>query len=252
MNTDLDGSVALVTGAGRGIGRAIALALAQVGVSVALVARSHHELSAVEAEVLGSGGRALAIAADITAEGIAEELVGRAEGHFGPLDILVNAAGISPVYVRTERMAIADWDAVMNTNLRAAFLLCQAAGRGMLERRKGAIVNVASIGALVALPRLAAYCAAKGGLVALTRVLAVEWADRGVRVNAVAPAYVRTAMTQGLEAHPTLGPQLIAQTPMGRLGEPSEVASAVVYLVSSGASYITGQTLYVDGGWTAQ
>jgi NAD(P)-dependent dehydrogenase (short-subunit alcohol dehydrogenase family) len=122
----------------------------------------------------------------------------------------------------------------------------------MLERKRGAIVNVASIGAQVGLPRLAAYCAAKGGLVALTRVLAVEWADRGVRVNAVAPAFVRTEMTQGLESHPTFGPQLVAQTPMGRFAEPAEIAGAVLYLASDAASYITGQALYVDGGWTAQ
>lgn len=248
----LAGAVALVTGAGRGIGRAASLALADAGAAVALAARSADQLEAVQDEIEASGGTAVALPVDITGDGAAGRLIERVRKTFGSLDILVNSAGISPVFVRSERLAVDDWDAMMRTNLRSAFLLCQAAGGAMLERRRGAIVNVASIGASVALPRLAAYCASKAGLVAVTRVLAVEWADRGVRVNAIAPAYVRTDMTASLLEHPSLGPELVAQTPLGRVAEPQEVASAIVYLASDAAAYVTGQTLYVDGGWTAR
>jgi NAD(P)-dependent dehydrogenase (short-subunit alcohol dehydrogenase family) len=241
-----------VTGAGRGIGRAVSLALADAGAAVALAARSADQLAAVQAQIEASGGTASVLPVDVTADGSPARLVGRVREMFGSIDVLVNAAGISPVFARSERLAIDDWDAMMRTNLRSAFLLCQAAGGVMLERRRGAIVNVASIGASVALPRLAAYCASKAGLVAVTRVLAVEWADRGVRVNAIAPAFVRTDMTAGILEHPSLGGEVVAQTPLGRVAEPEEIASAVVYLASDDAAYVTGQTLYVDGGWTAR
>ncbi len=252
MSGGLTGQVALVTGAGRGLGRAIAEALAEAGAQVALVARSADQLEQTAAAIAEAGGQALPLPADITEDGAPGDLMARAETELGPLDILVNAAGVNPAYARAELHSIEAWDLILATNLRAAFLCCQVAGRRMLERRHGAIVNVASIGGVVALPRMAAYCAAKAGLVELTRVLAVEWADRGVRVNAVAPAYVLTEMTQGLLSHPVHGPRLLAQTPLGRWAEPAEVASAVLFLVSAGAGYVTGHTLVVDGGWTAQ
>jgi NAD(P)-dependent dehydrogenase (short-subunit alcohol dehydrogenase family) len=247
----LDGRVALVTGGSRGIGRAIALALGQAGASVSLAARSEDDLNDVAAELRERGTRAHPIVADVGMDGAARRLVESTEQTLGPLDILVNAAGIA-VYERSERLAVADWDAVLNVNLRAAFLLCQAAGEAMLARRRGVIVNVASIGGLVGMRRLAAYCASKAALLSLTRVLAVEWADRGIRVNAVAPAFVKTAMSAEIIAHPVLGADIIASTPLGRVGEAGHVGAAVVYLASDAASYVTGHTLCVDGGWTAR
>lgn len=252
MREDLAGQVALVTGAGRGLGRTIAETLAGAGARVALTARSADQLAEAAATIAATGGQALPLPADITEDGVPGDLVARVEAELGPLDILVNAAGVSPAYARAELHSIEAWDLALATNLRAAFLCSQAAGLRMLERRRGAIVSVASVGGIVALPRLVAYCAAKAGLLELTRVLAVEWADRGVRVNAVAPAYVVTDMTRGLLTHPVHGPRVLAQTPLGRWAEREEVASAVLFLVSAGAGYVTGHTLVVDGGWTAQ
>jgi gluconate 5-dehydrogenase len=248
----LAGSIVLVTGAGRGIGREIAVTLAAAGASVALCARSTGELTDVAAEIAVAGGTAAPFPADITLDGAPEAVVAEVEREFGPLDTLINAAGVSPIYTAAERIAPSDYDMIMATNARAPFQFAQAAGLRMLERGSGSIVNITSIGGIVALPRLAAYCAAKAALNSLTRVLAVEWAARGVRVNAVAPAYVETAMTSGLISHETLGPALLADTPLGRFAQPRDVAGIVLFLASDAASYITGQTIGVDGGWTAR
>ncbi|MDX6438031.1 MAG: hypothetical protein QOF45_614 [Gaiellaceae bacterium] len=245
-----EGVVALVTGAGRGIGRAVSLALGQAGATVALAARTTAEIEAVAGEIVAAGGDASAYYADVTVLDTAENLIQAVEGDLGPLHVLVNAAGVSPTYTSAERITAEDYDLIIATNLTAPFRLSQAAGARMLERGSGSITNIASIGGLVALPKLAAYCAAKAGLISMTRAMALEWADRSVRVNAVAPAYVPTEMANGLISHPEIGPSLIAQTPMGRFGTTDEVARAVLFLASDDAAYITGQTLAVDGGWT--
>jgi NAD(P)-dependent dehydrogenase (short-subunit alcohol dehydrogenase family) len=242
--------VALVTGAGRGIGRAVALRLAADGAVVALCARSADQLAEVAVEV--GPGNAFVVPGDIADPATPTRVVEAVIERFGRIDVLVNAAGISPVWLRAEDTAAEDWDAIMHTNVRGPFLVAQAVGRRMLEHRSGSIVNIASIGGVIALPRLVAYCAAKAAMIAMTRVLAVEWADRGVRVNAVAPAYVATAMTAELRAHPQLAAEIVASTPLGRLGQPEEVADAVAFLASDRASFITGSTVMVDGGWTAQ
>jgi NAD(P)-dependent dehydrogenase (short-subunit alcohol dehydrogenase family) len=242
--------VALVTGAGRGIGRAVALRLAAEGHAVALCARSVDELRVV-AEQIGRGN-ALVSADDLSDQAAPKRITEAVLARFGRIDVLVNNAAVSPVWRRAEDTEAAEWAVIMDTNVRGAFLLTQAVGRGMLERGSGSIVNVASIGGLVALPRLVAYCAGKAALIGMTKVLAVEWADRGIRVNVVAPGYVETSMTAGLRRHPRLGPELVASTPVGRLARPDEIAEAVVFLASERASFITGSTLVVDGGWTAQ
>ena len=247
----LDGRVALVTGAGRGIGRAIAVGLAEAGADLVVASRTPADLEEVAAAARALGRRALVAPADVADEQSVANLVRRALDAYGRLDVLVNSAGISPYYQRAEQMSAAEWDTVLGVNLRGAFLCATAAGRAMIEQGGGSIVSVASIGARVALPRLVAYCASKGGVDQLTKVLAVEWARHNVRVNAIAPGYVETEMTRGLRENPKLQQMLLEQTPMRRLARPEEIVGAALFLASDASSYVTGQTIFVDGGWTA-
>jgi NAD(P)-dependent dehydrogenase (short-subunit alcohol dehydrogenase family) len=247
----LTGKVVIVTGAGRGIGRAVALGLAEAGADLALASRTAADLETLASEIEQAGRRALVVPTDVVDEASVAKLVRRAAEDLGHLDALVNCAGISPHYKRAEAMTAAEWDTVLDVNLRGTFLCAAAAGRVMLAQGAGSIVNFASIGARVALPRLVAYCAAKGGIDQLTKVMAVEWAGRGVRVNAIAPAYVETDMTSGMRENPRLHAMLCEKTPLGRLARPEEMVGAAIFLVSDAASYVTGQTLFVDGGWTA-
>lgn len=247
----LTGKVTIVTGAGRGIGRAVALGFAEAGADLGLASRTAADLEQVARAAREFGRRAVVVPTDVANEASVEALVQRALDEFGHLDVLVNCAGISPIYKRAEATTAADWDQIMAVNLRGAFLCASAAGRVMLRQKAGSIINVASIGGRVALPRLVAYCAAKGGIDQMTKVMAVEWADRGVRVNAIAPAFVETDMTRGMVENPRLHEMLVSKTPLGRLARPEEIVGAAIFLASDSASYVTGQSLFVDGGWTA-
>lgn len=246
----LNGKVAVVTGAGRGIGRAIAHGLAEAGADVVLAARTREEIERAAAEIhAATGRRAVAIRADISRGEDARTLLADSVAALGRLDVLVNNAGISPAYTRAERLAEVAWRRVLDVNLTGTFLCCQAAAEYLAAG--GRVINLSSVGAVVGLPRLAAYCAAKAGVEALTRVLALEWAERGITVNAIGPAFIATDMTAGLRQNERLHQALVGHTPMGRLGEPDEVVGAAVFLASSASSYLTGQTIYVDGGWLA-
>ena len=248
----LAGRCALITGAGRGIGRACALALAQAGASTVLVSRTREQLEETALAIQqDTQAAARVVCADIsTVEGV-EALADGLQADGVEPDILVNAAGISPVYKKAEDMQAAEWDQVLQTNLHGTFYLTRALGKLMAARGKGAIVTVTSIGGQRALKRLSAYGASKAALDQLTRTLAAEWATQGVRVNAVAPAYITTEMTQGLQGNEHLRRGIEERTPMGRFGRPEEVAWAAVFLASEAASYITGHTLAVDGGWVS-
>lgn len=248
MRYDLDGKRAFVTGAGSGIGRAIALALAREGARVALMGRRPEPLAAAAAEVGGAGGSAaLAVPGDVSRAADVERCMAAAESAFGGIDLLVNAAGVTRPALALE-MTEDDFDEVMDVNAKGAFLCCRRAARGMVERRSGAIVNVASINAFGGQSGRVNYTASKAALLAVTRNLAIEWGRFGVRVNAVAPQLVETPM---IAAHVPAGfiERVVKErTPLGRLGRAEEVAAVTLFLLSDAASYVTGATVLVDGG----
>lgn len=247
---DLSGRVALVTGAGRGIGRASALALADAGADVAVASRSAAELEAVAAEIHDSGRRSSVHIVDLLSVASIRDTVDGVLKRYGRIDILVNNAGTNvqqPVLDVTEQ----DWDLVIATNLKGAFFCAQAVGRGMVEQRSGKIINMASTFAQLGFPGRASYAASKGGLLQFTRVMAVEWANSGVNVNAIGPTAARTRMNEPLFAEDDYRGSVLSRIPAGRLAEPQDIAGAVVYLSSSAADMVNGHLLLVDGGWSA-
>jgi len=246
MSGTLQGKVAWVTGAGKGLGRAIAVALAEAGATVAVSSRTKTDLDDFVAEV----GGGLAVPGSVAEPRFADQAVAAIVEQFGRLDVAVTAAGISPTFHRTEKSRDEDWTAVIDTNLTGTYYCARAAGRQMLQQGGGSIITVSSVHATAGMERIAAYAASKGGVEALSRVMAVEWADRGVRVNVLAPGYFHTDLSEGLVSS-KWGERIVARTPQKRVAAPPELGAAAVYLASDAASYTTGSTLTVDGGWTA-
>jgi 3-oxoacyl-[acyl-carrier protein] reductase len=245
MMAGLEGRIALITGASQGIGRACAIELARAGATVALAARNQAKLDAVANEIRSSGGNASALKLDVASEDEIKTVVKAVVGQLGKLDILVNNAGITRDQL-VMRMKRADWDAVMNTNLTAAFLLSQQVISPMLKQRWGRIINITSIFGQIGQTGQANYAASKAGLIGLTKALARELASRSITVNAVAPGYIETAMTDVLS--PELKEQVLKMIPLGRAGSDADIAHAVKFLASDEASYITGEVLNVNGG----
>ena len=246
----LDGRRAIVTGASRGLGAAMARALAEAGADVAGVATGN--LDATGAAVRASGRRFVAIREDLADAEAPARVVARAVESLGGLDILVNNAGIIR---RRDALEFTedDWDAVIDVNLKAAFFLAQAAARRYVEQGLGGkIVNIASMLSWQGGIRVASYTASKSGIVGLTRLLANEWAARGINVNAIAPGYMATDNTAPLRADPARSAEILARIPAGRWGEPTDLDGAVVFLASSASDYVHGTTLAVDGGWLAR
>jgi 2-deoxy-D-gluconate 3-dehydrogenase len=246
----LDGKVALVTGASAGLGAAMAVALAEAGADVACHGNSRRADETAE-RVAASGRASLAISGDLAARETPGELVAATLARFGRLDILVNNAGMirrGPV----EDHSWEDWNLVLEVNLSSMFRLSQLAGRHMLERGSGKIVNIASMLSFQGGIRVPGYAAAKGGVAQLTKALANEWASRGVHVNAIAPGYMRTDNTAALQQDETRNRQILERIPAGRWGEPDDLAGAVVFLASPASDYLDGHILAVDGGWLSR
>ncbi len=248
---DIRGRKALVTGAGRGIGKVLALTLAEAGCDVALAGLHPDNLELVSAEIYKMGVKALTIQADVSSKNQVDSAFKLVEKEFGHLDICVNNAGIS-LQCPVEEMPEENWDRIMNINLKGVFLCSQAAAKLMIPRKKGSIINIASIsGTAVNVPqKQGVYNTSKAGVVMLSRSMAVEWAPYGIRVNSLSPGYIKTEMTLSTMAH--LFPVWESLTPMGRLGEPADLRGALIYLASDASSYLTAHDLIVDGGYTAR
>jgi NAD(P)-dependent dehydrogenase (short-subunit alcohol dehydrogenase family) len=248
----LTGDVALVTGAARGLGRAISLALAHAGADVALGLRDVTTGGELAKEIEATGRRALPLQMDMTKLDEVARAVDQAVAHFGRLDILVNNAGLGPENA-AENVRVEDFDLTLAVNLKGTFFASQAAARVMIRQRRGCIVNMSSQAGFVALPTESVYCMTKAAIAHLTKCLAVEWGKYNIRVNAVAPTFIRTPGTEPALADPAFRADVIERIAgLHRIGEPMDVAGAVVFLASPAASLITGHTILIDGGWTAR
>ncbi|MFB3817723.1 MAG: SDR family NAD(P)-dependent oxidoreductase [Candidatus Methylomirabilales bacterium] len=246
---DLTGQVAFLTGASRGLGRAMAAGLAQAGADVVVTSRKLDDVAAVARELAAGGRKVLPLALEVTRAADVEAAVHEAVAQMGRIDILVNNAGINirkPVLELTED----DWDQTLDTNLKGAFLVARAVGRQMLGQGSGSVINIASMMASVVHAERAAYASSKAGVVQLTRVLAVEWAPH-VRVNAICPGPFLTELNRPILDDAEKVKYFTDRLPMKRFGEPEELVGSVIFLASAASSYMTGTTLYIDGGWTA-
>ncbi len=244
---DLTGKVAVVTGGGRGLGRAIARGLAAHGAKLALCGRDQATLDDAAASI---GGEVMAQAADVSREADVIAVRDAALARFGRIDALVCNAGVNPIYKGAEATTLEEWRTVIDVNLTGVFLCCKHVGGAMLAAG-GSIICISSVAGHVGLRKSAPYCATKGGVELLVRALALDWAAKGVRVNALAPGYFETDLTAGMIANPAMSSRLLAATPMGRFGQDGDIVGAAVFLASPASAYVTGQSLLVDGGYAA-
>jgi NAD(P)-dependent dehydrogenase (short-subunit alcohol dehydrogenase family) len=249
---DLTDKVALVTGGSRGLGLLVALAFAHAGACVAVASRTPEQVERAAKRIAEVGVESLGIVADTSSEESTEAMVAAVVERWGSIDVLVNNAGISPVVASAEQLCLDDWRQIIDVNLTGAFLAARAAGRAMIAGGKGGrIVNTASVTGQVGFRKIAAYSASKGGVIALTRTLAIDWAPYNILVNAVAPGWFDSPLASGLRDHPHYGPRIVGATPLGRWGASEDLAGMYVFLASDAASFVTGQVFAVDGGYSA-
>lgn len=246
----LSGKTALVTGASAGLGKGIALALAEAGADLVLAARRETELRQVAEMARHLGRKAVTVPTDVRDRGQVERLVDVAAVEFGAVDVLCNAAGVNRRAPLLE-MDESDWDEVLATNLKSVFLVSQAVARRMAPRRRGKIINLASLTSVIGIEHIGAYGASKGGVAQLTKAMAVEWAKYRINVNAIGPGYFHTHLTDAVFADPERAAWVRSRIPFGAEGVPEDLAGAAVFLASEASDYITGQIIFVDGGWLA-
>ncbi len=249
--SQLNNKIALVTGGGRGLGRAIALAFADAGADVAVASRTREQLDNVAEAIRAKNRRAFAVEADVSDSASVARMVEATLKEFGRIDILVNSAGAgwaSPIVETSDDV----WKWIIETNLTGTFYCCREAARLMIEQKSGSIINLASVAGVKGPPGLGAYAASKGGVIQLTRVLALEVARYNVRVNAIAPGYFRTDMNAAALDDPDIGPKIVKRIPLRRVGQPEEIGPLAVYLASAAAAYVTGEIYFISGGQMAQ
>lgn len=244
---DLTGKVCIVTGGGRGIGRGMAEGLYRHGATVVLTGRT---LSVLQEAATAMGERAYGIACDVSNEADVVALRDAVVARSGKIDVLVNNAGVNPIFKTIERTSLEEWRNIIDVNLTGVFLCCKYLGGAIGEG--GSVINVSSVAGHAGLPRSVPYCGSKGGVEMMTKALALDWAKKGVRVNTLAPGWVDTDLTHGLLEHDVHGKRLLDRTPLGRFAVPNDMAGGVVFLASDASAFMTGQSLVIDGGWTAE
>lgn len=250
IKVDLKGKTAIVTGAGKGIGRSIALALAASGASVYAVSRTPKDLDLLKEEIEKTCGKCSIAICDVKSVEQIEEMIEQVYRQTGIIDILVNSAGLN-IQAHTLDVTEEQWDTIMNTNLKGAFFTSQAAARKMKERREGRIINITSQMAFVGYYKRVVYCASKGGLTQATKAMAVELAEFNIKVNCIAPTFLKTPLTEPMFKDQDFYNEVISRIPLGKIGKPEDVAGAVLYLASDSADLVTGSSILVDGGWVA-